>query len=160
MTRLVKWIEALAKAGAYLSAVFMLLNVGLILVEIFSRAVLGVSTLIAAEYSGYLLVGLVLMGFAYTIGQGGFIRINLVRARLPEGAQRYLDIIACIFSAVITAFVFRYSVIMVYETKELGMEADTIAETPFWIPQLVVPIGLAMLFLQLVAMTVRRVRQS
>jgi TRAP-type C4-dicarboxylate transport system permease small subunit len=138
----------------------MLLIVALILVEIASRAVLGVSTLIAAEYSGYLLVGLVLLGFAYTIGEGGFIRINIVRARLPAGAQRALDIFACVFSAVITAFVFRYSVIMVYETKKLGMQADTIAETPFWIPQLVVPLGLAMLFLQLVAMTVRRVRPS
>lgn len=160
MERFVRWIEALAKAGAYLSAAFMLLIVALILVEILSRVLFGVSTLIAAEYSGYMLVGLVLLGFAYTIGNDGFIRISMVRTRLPERARRILDIIACIFSAAVTAFVFRYSVLMVYDSKELGMQADTIAETPFWIPQLLVPIGLAMLFLQLVAMTIRRVRQS
>jgi len=160
MDKLLRGIEALSRGGAYLSALSMLVIVGLILVEIVARAVFGVSTMVAAEYSGYLLVALVLLGFAYTIGQGGFIRINLIRARTSENTQRWLDIFAAVFSAAITAYVFYFSLFMVYETWALGMEADTVAETPLWIPQIMVPVGLFMLFLQLLGIIARRVRQS
>jgi hypothetical protein len=48
---------------------------------------------------------------------------------------------------------------MVYDTRELGMQADTIAETPLWIPQTFVPVGLLMLFVQLLGLIARRIRQ-
>jgi TRAP-type C4-dicarboxylate transport system permease small subunit len=160
MDKLLRGIEALSKGGAYLSALSMLLIVGLILVEIIARAVFGVSTMIAAEYSGYMLVALVLLGFAYTIEQGGFIRINLVRTRMSDETKRRMDIFAAAFSAAITGYIFYFSVFMVYETWALGMEADTVAETPLWIPQVMVPVGLLMLLIQLLGLIARRVRQS
>jgi TRAP-type C4-dicarboxylate transport system permease small subunit len=159
MERLLRNIEALSKGGAYLSALCMLLIVGLILVEIGARAILGVSTLVAAEYSGYLLVASVLLGFAHTIEQGGFIRINLVRMRMKRRTQLVMDVVAAVFSAAITGYIFYYSVLMVYDTRELGMQADTIAETPLWIPQTFVPVGLLMLFVQLLGLIARRIRQ-
>lgn len=156
MRRILAIVEGLSKAGALLSVLAMSAIVLLILVEIFVRAVFDSSTQVASEYSGYLMVALCLLGFAYTFHEKAFIRIGLLLPRLSKTWNRRFEIVAGLFGLAITGYALTYAVSMTYESWALGMQADTMAETPFWIPQLAVPLGLALLCLQLAAFVADR----
>jgi len=158
MDRFQQWIEGLCRAGAFLSALFMGLIVLLIVVEIFLRSLFNASTLITAEYSGYFLVSVVALGLGYTMQHRAHIRITLIWDRLSSAMKRRIDILMGTISSAICLFAIYYSILMVYETYSLGMRADSIVETPLWIPQLSVPVGIFLLFLQLIALILRSLR--
>jgi TRAP-type C4-dicarboxylate transport system permease small subunit len=158
MDRFQQWIEGLCRAGAFLSALFMGLIVLLIVVEIFLRSLFNASTLITAEYSGYFLVSVVALGLGYTMQHRAHIRITLIWDRLSSAMKRRIDILMGTISSAICLFAIYYSILMVYETYSLGMRADSIVETPLWIPQLAVPVGIFLLFLQLIALILRSLR--
>ena len=153
-------LSLLSRAGAFLAILFMLLIVGLILLEILVRSLFGSSTQVASEYSGYFMVGLVLCGFALTFKDGAFIRINLLLSRLSPPAARACKIVAALLCLGITLYALVYCVEMVWESYSLDMRADTMAETPFWIPQLTLPIGLSLLALELILYILRRIWPS
>ena len=156
MRRVQRFEEGLCRAGAFLAALFMALTVGLIVLEIALRAFVGTSTMITAEYSGYFLVATVSLGLAYTLRHRAHIRITLIYDRLTPRTRNVLDIWAALVGLIICGFAIFYSGQMVLENRALGMTADTVAETPVWIPQIAVPVGLALLFLELVAFLLRR----
>jgi TRAP-type C4-dicarboxylate transport system permease small subunit len=158
LDRLERALKGLCQAGAFLSAVFMALTVALIVLEIFVRGVFNLSTMVASEYSGYFLVSIVCFGLAYTLYHRAHIRITIFWDRFSDVWKRRVDIGAGILSAAITGFGLYYAILLVYDTYSLGMTADTMVETPLWIPQTAIPIGLLMLLLQLVYLILRSLR--
>lgn len=56
----------------------------------------------------------------------------------------------------ITTFALYHTALMVYESWELGMRADSISETPIYLSQVVIPAGLLMFDLQLAARFLKR----
>lgn len=65
MKKIIHIIEAASLGGAVLSALFMVLIVVIISVEIMLRSVFNTSTLIADEYSAYFFVAVVLLGIVH-----------------------------------------------------------------------------------------------
>lgn len=157
MRAILRLIEGLSAVGALVSALGMAFIVGLILVETVLREFFNSSTLVASEYGGYALVALVLFGLSYTMREQGFIRITLLYMHLSERAQCVADIVCGLAASGIIAFVLHYAIQMVYETWELEMTADSISETPLWIPQLSIPLGLTLFLLQTLAFTAKRI---
>ncbi|MCP4116997.1 MAG: TRAP transporter small permease [Desulfobacteraceae bacterium] len=156
MKRAVTFIERLSLWGASLSAVFMVLIVLIIAVEIVLRSVFNTSTLIADEYSAYFFVGVVLLGLAFTLKEDAHIRITLLTSLLGEKGRGVLDMIATLAAMAITTFALYHTSLMVYESWELGMRADSISETPIYLSQVVIPAGLLMFDLQLAARFLKR----
>ncbi|RMG50359.1 MAG: TRAP transporter small permease [Gammaproteobacteria bacterium] len=138
----------------------MLVIVGLITVEIVLRTLLKTSTLVADEYSGYLMVAVVFFGMAWTLRTDGHIRIGLLTSRLPEGWQKALDLLAHLFVLAFCLYFLMHTGLMVEDTRALDMRADSIAETPLWIPQLSMLAGLVLLTLQVCAEILRRLLSS
>jgi TRAP-type C4-dicarboxylate transport system permease small subunit len=154
--RLQRYVEGLCRAGAFLAALFMALTVGLIVLEITIRTFFGTSTMVTAEYSGYFLVATVSLGLAYTLHHRAHIRITLLYDRFSSATRNKLDIAASLVGLGICGYAIYYSALMVYENYSLGMTADTVSETPLWIPETAVPVGFVLLFLELVAFVLRR----
>ena len=157
---LLRFLDFLSRVSGWIAAIFVILIVLLMAVEILSRSFLGTSTMVVSDYSGYFLVALVLFGLGFTLREDGHIRIKLIRMRLSETAGRILDILIALGCAAMTLFALRASLRMVLASHRLDMRADTVAQTPFWIPQLVIPVGLLLLLIQLLAFIIRRVRSS
>jgi len=149
-------IDKLSLGGAYLSALFMVLIVLIIAVEIVLRSLFSTSTLIADEYSAYFFVGVVLSGLAFTLKENAHIRITLLTSILGETGRNILDVLATIVAMAIISFAMYHAGIMVFESWQLGMRADSISETPIYISQIVMPLGLLMFNLQLGARLLRR----
>ena len=160
MKKLITAIEAISTAGGYISGLFMVLIVLLIVVEIVARTVFNASTLISDEYSAYFFVAVVMSGLAFSMKEGAHIRISIVRSRLSQQGQRILDLIVLLIALVLSCFALYYAVLMTYDVWDLGMTADSISETPIFIPQLVIPVGLLLFILQLASGFLRRLLSS
>ena len=156
MNRLLHWIDTLSRTGAYLSSLAMLLIVALILVEIVLRSLFGTSTLISDEYSGYLMVALVMLGLSHTFAQGGHIRITILAERLQGRAAQVLDLAAASGALTLGLFALYHSLWMVEDTFSYRILADSISETPLYLPQILIPLGLLLLDLQIAAYMLRR----
>lgn len=159
MKKILNVIDFISKVGAYLSGVFMLLIVFLICLEILLRTLFKTSTMISDEFSAYFMVFSVFLGLAYTLREGKHIKITLITSRIRNKmVAKGVDLIVLIFAFGISVFVFCYSVSMVYETYSLDMRADSMLETPLWIPEMGVPIGFFLLSIQLISMIIRRMK--
>lgn len=152
---LIRLGEGLSSWGAFLSAVSLGFLVALTLAEILARSLFGVSLLITSEYGGYLLLVSVSLGFGATLRDDSLIRITMLRSAARPAWRRRMDLMACLLAAGICCFGLWHSVRMVLDHKELDILADSIAETPLWIPQLAVPLGFVLFLLQLAATAAR-----
>ncbi|WP_300671983.1 TRAP transporter small permease subunit [Desulfoluna sp.] len=156
MKKIILFIDACSKAGGYVSGLFMLLIVALITLEICARTLFNTSTLIGDEYCAYFFVVVVMMGLSFSMKEGTHIRISLLRSKLPEPVLRVLDLLVLAGAIALAGFAFYHAVLMTYDVWDLGMTADSISETPLYIPQLVIPVGLLLLILQLIGDFLRR----
>jgi TRAP-type C4-dicarboxylate transport system permease small subunit len=155
---LLAWIDKGALAAGHVSALFMVSIVVLINVEIILRALFNTSTLIADEYSGYFLVAVVLMGLAYAVKHDAHIRVEVIRTRLGQKGKNRVDAGCTLLGIVITIYAIYHAVLMAKDAYLLEMTADSISETPLFLPQLMIPLGLILFVLQLIATFIRRLR--
>lgn len=160
MQKLINTIDRINAIGAGFAAGAMLLTVVLILVEVSARSLLKTSTLIADEYSGYLMVAMIMLGLGYTLGRGSHIRINFAAGRLPAGPRRLLELFVLLVAALIGAFALYHALQMVYDSWQYQMRADSLSETLLFLPQSLIPLGLLLLELQLCAEFLRRLISS
>ncbi len=156
MERLLRGIDTCSKLGAYLSSLAMLSIVGLILVEIVLRTLFHTSTLISDEYSGYMMVATIMMGVSYTFVQGSHIRITIITERLHGRAAQGLDLVVTLAALTLCSYALYHSLWMVQDTFSYKILADSLSETPLYIPQVMIPVGFLLLELQLVAHFLRR----
>jgi len=153
--RLTGIIRKVSDAGAFLSSLFMILITILIGLEVLFRSVFDTTTHISTEYSTYFFIALVSLGLAYTMRENGHIRITLLTGRLRGKAKKIQEIFTTLIALIISLFLLYYSVLMTYETYSLGMKADTVSETPIYLSQIAVPLGVLLLTLELIARLLR-----
>jgi TRAP-type C4-dicarboxylate transport system permease small subunit len=116
------------------------------------------SMLVTDEIAGYLNAAAVFLGLAYTLREGGFIRVEIVYDSLPAFWKLVARWIFTIIAAIFVAIILHYSVQHVLYAFNQDTRAISVLNTPEWLPQSVMVIGLAVLLLQLVAFLIERVR--
>jgi TRAP-type C4-dicarboxylate transport system permease small subunit len=154
-------IEALSKrlslTGASLSALLTVALVILIMIEIIGRSFFDYSTMLADEYSGYFYLALVFLGFAYTFDEEGHIRISIVTSRLRSSAKRWVDILAGLMTLAILLFALYYSWDFMLESHEMEMLSEGVSETPLYLTQIPIVVGLGLFALSALVFVLRRV---
>ncbi|MEJ5347246.1 MAG: TRAP transporter small permease [Desulfosoma sp.] len=151
MEKITPIVKKLSEIAVSISSVAMILIVLLILLEVFLRSFLNTSTMIADEYSAYLYVVLVFFGLGYTLGTDGHIRVKVILSRLRGRSQSLLDLWAAVAALALTGFALWYSILLVREAYSLEMVSETPSQTPMWIPQAAIPIGLILFLVPLLA---------
>ncbi|RXK07113.1 TRAP transporter small permease subunit [Halarcobacter bivalviorum] len=144
------FIDKLTKMGAYLSAFILVSLVSLILIEIFIRSLFDMSTMIADEYSGYFYLASIFFGLAYTFSSDSHIRINIITSRLSKKANRKIDILAALITLAVLAFALYRTALFTYDSYSLEMLSENVSETPLYLTQLAMPIGITMFMLAVV----------
>ncbi|MCW5737727.1 MAG: TRAP transporter small permease [Enhydrobacter sp.] len=133
-----------------------------ILVIVCAEAVLRqfqASLLVTDEIAGYLNAAAIFFGLAWTLREGGFIRVEILYDRAVGNLKRALIWLNVLTAAAFTATILWVCVRHVVYAYDRDTRAISIIETPEWIPQSVMVLGLAILLLQLVAWIVDRVRR-
>ena len=156
MRKLFRMFDRLQTVGAWTASLLTLALTLLILTEIVLRSFFDRSTMIADEYSGYLYLALIFFALGYTFREGGHIRIALLTSRLNAKSQRRIDIFAGLTLLGVLAFILYRSVRMVIDAYQFEMVSETVSETPIWLTQLSMPIGLSFFILTTAAFVYKK----
>lgn len=147
----------LSRISAVAGQVLLFTMTLLITVDVLGRTI-GRSTQIADEVSAYMLVALVLLGLAHTQRAGRHVEIELVTRRLPPRRQQQLEIVVLTVSTVFVGWFTwcTWGPVVLNYTRQVT--SITFLHTPMWIPWLFIPVGAAMLTIQLLIEVVGKLR--
>lgn len=124
--------------------------------ELVTRNVFGFSFYMSDEYGGYLLVALTFLSLPQCILHSSFHRVVFVLNRLP---RRIRDAVVTAFNVLALAFalvILWQATNLTINSRSLSATAPTLLMTPLWIPQLVMPIGMAATSVTLARLLFRR----
>jgi TRAP-type C4-dicarboxylate transport system permease small subunit len=151
-------MDRVAAFFAALAGIALLLIFAREMVEIILRNLFGRSTMFADEMCGYLNVGVVFLGLAYTLARGGFIRVEMVYRHLKGAAKRAADWYAVIVSLAFASTLLYQMVKYTIYSFVNDVRSPEVTATPQYIPQLLVVIGVSVLVVQLLVFAARRCR--
>jgi TRAP-type C4-dicarboxylate transport system permease small subunit len=149
-------VDRVGTAAMVVSALAVAVMAALVTVEVLARSLASVSTLIADEMAGYLLVVLTFFGLAESLRAGAFIRVEFVDHWLGARARRRLETVLLVVALAYTVFLAWEFWRLVAQSYRFGSTSLQVSRTPLWIPQTCMAIGTSILALQLVAETLRR----
>jgi len=128
----------------------------LITVDITGRY-FGYPTMVAHEMSAYLLVAITFIGLSYALRTGSHIEVTVVRDRLSPKARWVLTIVTSVTATIFCGWLTWITLNVAIESLTQNTTSITIIRTPFWIPQSFISLGLAMITIELITETVRRI---
>lgn len=141
----------LSNGGAFIASVLLILLVVLILVEIVLRFFFNTSTMRADEYSGYLYLALVCFGFGYTFMRDGHIRITFLTSKVSSKTSSKIDIFAGIVTLCVLTFAFYRTLLLALDSFATQVVSEGVSATPLYLPQMVLPLGLLLFMVAMVA---------
>ena len=160
MNRMYAFVNKLSLWGAYLSALIIMSLVMLILSEIVLRSFFDMSTMIADEYSGYLYLASIFLSLAYTFNEKAHIRINIVSSRLSLKSNRIIDIIAGFITLAVLSFLLYRTTLFVFDAYEFEMLSEAVSETPLYLTQIVMPIGIFLFILSVLVFIIKGLKND
>ncbi|MCL4188101.1 MAG: TRAP transporter small permease [Rhodobacteraceae bacterium] len=135
----------LARGAALLGCLALLSITLLVSVDVLGRWLAGVTTRMAVEVSGYLVVAVVFLGLADTYLQNAHIRVDALGSCLPRRPRAVLTfvnrILIILFCVVVFWFTFRSAV----SSFRFGSSSRTNIDITLWPIQALIPIGLSLL---------------
>ena len=143
-------IVLLSNLGLWISGIAVLFMVFLITLEVAGRKLFGFSTLVADEFSGYLLVVTTFMGGAYTLKMKGFTRMETIYNRFKGGSRWMIDLAFNLVSLVFLMIVDYWLWVHILSSYRSGLTSISIFQTPLYIPQLFMGIGVTLLVFQVI----------
>lgn len=163
---MLRFIDRLQQSVGVLSRLLMglcaCLLVGIVVLmsaEVFTRYFLNFSIHIADEYSGYMFCALTMLSFLPTLRSGRFLQITGAIRRMPLKAQAVTEAIAALTGAALSA-VFAWSTgWQAWQSYQFDSVSLSVSQTPLAIPQIVLPIGFALLVVGYFDFGATRVRQ-
>lgn len=160
MQFLYKMTNKLSLWGAYLSGIFLISLVVLVMTEIIGRHFFDTSTMIADEYSGYIYLSAIFLGLAYTFEQNAHIRINILSEKISKKANRKVDIIAGMISILVLAFILYRTLLFTYDSYDMDMLSEAVSETPLYLTQIVMPVGILLFILSVLSFIIKKVKND
>jgi TRAP-type C4-dicarboxylate transport system permease small subunit len=152
MHSLVRFIEKITQVfSGIIQGWFILIMMLLVLVDVTSRYVLNDPLSIAEEFGGYLLVTVVCMGLAYAWKERGHVRVEFLIAALPGPLRKWVRLLTLLLAFIFTGFMTVAAWELVETSLMFGTRSGSWLRTPIAYPQIVIILGSAWMFLQLVA---------
>jgi TRAP-type transport system small permease protein len=145
-------------AATALAALAILAMAGITAAEVIARFFFDTSFEVADELGGYLLVAAVFLGLGPALAADAMLRVEMIERRLPAGARRVLEVLFHLGALAVSAIALYWIWLHVASSLRRETVAATWLETPLWVPQLAMPVGVALLIATLLVGLVRRIR--
>lgn len=133
--RLIRSLEGGVRFSSLICGYLLLFLSILVGFEVLARRLFGFSMQGADEIGGYVFAIIGAIGFSYALLRRAHTRIDIFLSRMPEGAQRVLNVLAAISMAAFAVFMAWRAGAAFMETLEYGSIANSPLQTPLWIPQ-------------------------
>lgn len=140
-------VRRLAAFGIALAAISLLGSLALVVYSVVMRYFLNQPATWVDEMVGYLLVACVMLAAADALLEGEHLAVDLVTERLGTRGKR-LTLLAGLAAVALSALLLVVEGFdMVAFSRMVGLKSNGYLATPMWIPQLLVPIGAALMLL-------------
>lgn len=152
-------IDRTSKGASLLGGLATLLMTALISFDVLMRYFLNQPQLFVDELAGFLQVLVVFWGLAYTFQVDGHIRVDLVTSHLPAPARAWLRVTTLAVGLALlglVSWVTWQSAITAYDFGRVS----TVMLYPIWIPMLLIPTGIGLMAVAMVARLARQVRTA
>jgi len=157
--KLAENIITFASYGAACIGGALIFTMGLLMmVDVVLRYVFNSPTQFITTLAGYFMVGVAFLGLAYALMKDRHIQINILTSRLRPVALKRVELVTSIIGLVFLAFSLRSACLMVYESYIYKSIDLTGLDLPLYLPQLLIPIGIVLILLQLVVITAKNIR--
>ncbi|NCC82117.1 MAG: TRAP transporter small permease [Clostridia bacterium] len=148
MEKVIRMLDRISDFFGFTAGFMMLFGFSIVLIEIVLRALFTKTLYITSEYTAYMTVGITFLGLAYTLKEGGHIRLTFLHSFLKGKSVIFLDIITFIigilFFSVVTYITAKFAI----GSYVIGSRSMQITRTLLWIPQSLIPIGSSVMILQ------------
>lgn len=143
--------RAVSCAGSIAALLIITMTV-LVSVNVVFRTVPGLKSLtFVEEFTGYLFVALAFLGLADTFVSGAHVRVSIVIGRLRDRARNRLEVVLTFIALLVTATIGWFGAKMFWNSLIHHDLAQTVTQTPLWIPRVTVPLGCLVLLLALIS---------
>jgi TRAP-type C4-dicarboxylate transport system permease small subunit len=142
-----------------LCALFLIAMIVLIGSEAVARNVFSTSLQITDEIGGYLLVATTFLSMSVAEAHGAFHRVELVQARLSPSARIVSQIAFDLMSLVASALIAWQLTRVVLNSWRSEDVAPTPLQTPLWLPQTTMAIGMLLLCFALINTILAKIRR-
>ena len=112
----------------------------IILAQIIGR-LMGVLIPSSDEFAGYAMGASTFLGLAYTLRANGHIRVNLFTQKLPQSAQRPVEICVLAIGVLVMGYFSWHNIDMTYGSYAFDDVSAGLVPVKLWIPQLVMSFG-------------------
>ncbi|SMX32304.1 TRAP transporter small permease [Actibacterium lipolyticum] len=144
-------VAAISTVAGWCASAMIVIAVAITCQMIFIRFVLNGSTVWQTEAVIYLVISATLIGLSYVQRLRGHVNVDLIPLMLKPRARYYMAIFTLSMSSLIIAVMLWYGYEYWHFAWDRGWRSDTVWGVKLWIPYLSIPVGLALLLLQLIA---------
>ncbi len=120
------------------------------LAGIFFDTAIGLTIPSYADFTGFFLAASSFLALAYTLREGGHIRVTLLLQKLPHRVQHFFEIWCLALVSAVTLYFTYYTGSLVFESWSYNDMSSGMVAVPIWIPQSAVLLGLAVLSIALI----------
>lgn len=152
-------LDRLIRLGHHAASVTLIIMVIMVAAEVIARGVFNFSFLVVDEYAGYLLVVFIFLGVSGSLRSKSLLRVEFIYHALPERAQALVAVIHALLCLGTTVLLDYYLIFYVLNTYRSGVLSPDISQTPLFIPQIFIPIGLTLLAVSCLADLVQEVKR-
>lgn len=157
-TGLVRVVSIISNAGMVLSATAIILIMLLTVASSLSRTFGAGAIRGADELAQYLVVGAIYLGLAFTLKEGAFVRVDVLRDRLGRRGLIALDGLTHLISVVYASVLTWYFWQLVLDSYAANNRSIGVLQLPLYIPQALMALGASLVLIQLLVRTVLSVR--
>lgn len=157
MRHLLRAMDAVCAAGAFVAAVAIAGIAAMLIAEVILTSQFGWSQPWVVEYSAYGLAAALFAGAGWTMRQGGHIRVTLLLQLLPPPALRLADIAGTVAALAMALYASRALVELALRSAELGSVSTYLSRTPLVYPQALLAGSFVLLAVGLTARLIRLV---
>lgn len=152
-------LHLLFSANLIIAELVMVAMAGLILVEIVLRGIFRTSLQFTDEVSAYLLVAVTFLGLSASIRGGTMFRVEFIHRLMPRHGQLATELLFNTASLAFTVLLTYHLVMLAISSYERDVLSETLLRTPQFIPQMIMPIGMALLALALLVLVIGNVAE-
>lgn len=152
-----RWIDGLSEAAGYVSGILIVVSTLVICYGVVLRA-FGESTIWQTELTIYLLMFVTFVGGAYGLKHGEHVNVDLLTNRLSERGRLAMNLFVSLLCLVFVAVVAWKAYESWAVATQLDWRSGTAWNPPLKYPYAILPLGMALIALQYVAIMVRDIR--
>jgi TRAP-type mannitol/chloroaromatic compound transport system permease small subunit len=103
-----------------------------------------------ADFTGFFLAAASFLALAYTLREGGHIRVTLILTRLNDKLRHIFEIWSLLFCSTVAVYFTCYTFLLIRESYTYNDLSSGMIAVPIWIPQSTMLIGLIVLSIALI----------